>query len=192
MRWLKHTVSLVLLLAAVAVALVAAFSDHSADYGRVAVPQGGIVHLPKGKVTVFYEAAGQEGGSASGAVAFQVVPVGGGAPVPVTSEGGAGSAVVAKSSETIGDLGAVAKLGVPSEGDYVVSVSADLPAGSSSLSFGTNAGEAVLHHWKLLAGLVLAAFLIALIPVPRGRSHWEDDGGAPSEWSSDPRAPYAG
>jgi hypothetical protein len=93
-------------------------------------------------------------------------------------------------SETIGEHGALAKLEVPAAGDYVVSGSTNLPAGTSFLDFGTNAASALEHRWKLIAGLLLGALLIGLIPVPRrsGRS-WEGDSGG---WSSDPRAPYAG
>jgi hypothetical protein len=196
MRWLKHTVSVLLLVAAAAVALATGLSNHSDDYGRVPLPQGGMVHLPKGKVTVFYSQLGDSSGTAQqdGQFGFQVVPAGGGSPIPVSSDVGVGveSADAVQSSQTIGDLGAVAKLDVPSSGDYVVSASSNLAPGSSSLEFGTNAGSALLQRWHLLAGLLIAAILITLIPTPRPRRRWDDEGGAPSGWSSDPRAPYAG
>jgi hypothetical protein len=195
MRWLKHTVSVLLLVAAAAVALATALGDHSDDYGRVPLPQGGIVHLPQGKVTVFYDQPGNGSDPAQevgGQFGFQVLPAGGGSPVPVASGSGAGSADAVQQSETIGEVGAVAKLDVPSSGDYVVSASSNLQPGSSFLKFGTNAGAALLQRWHLLAGLVIAAILIALIPTPRPRRRWEDEGGTPSGWSSDPRAPYAG
>jgi hypothetical protein len=195
MRWLKHTVSLLMVVAAVAVALSTAFSDHSDDYGQVPLPQGGVVQLPQGKVTVFYSQLGDGSDpvrQVSVPFGFQVVPAGGGAPVPVTSDGGAQSAIATQRSETIGELGAVAKLDVPSAGRYAVTGSTDLPAGSSFLEFGTNAGAAVLAKWKLLAGLLIGAFLITLIPTPKPKRRWEDDSGAPTGWSSDPRAPYAG
>jgi hypothetical protein len=194
MRWFKHTVSVLLLVAAAAVALATALSDHSDDYGRVPLPQGGIVHLPEGKVTVFYSQLGDGSDPVQqvGQFGFQVVPAGGGSPVPVASGNGTESADAVQRSETIGELGAVAKLDVPSSGDYVVSASSNLAQGSSSLEFGTNAGSALLQRWHLLAGLVIAAILIALIPTPRPRRRWEDEGDAPSGWSSDPRAPYAG
>jgi hypothetical protein len=195
MRWLKHTASVLLLVAAAAVALSTALSDHSDDYGRVPLPQGGMVHLPKGKVTVFYSQVGDgsdAAAQATGQFGFQVVPAGGGSPVPASSGSGAESTDAVQRSETIGELGAVAKLDVPSTGDYVVSASSNLAPGSSSLEFGTNAGSALLQRWHLLAGLVIAAILIALIPTPRPRRRWEDEGGAPSGWSSDSRAPYAG
>jgi hypothetical protein len=194
MRWLKHAVSVLLLVAAAAVALATALSNHSGDYGRVPLPQGGPVHLPEGKVTVFYSqlADGSVPAQQAGQFGFQVVPAGGGSPVPVSSGTGATSADAVQRSETIGEHGAVAKLDVPSSGDYVVSASSNLAPGSSSLEFGTNAGSALLHRWHLLAGLVLGAILIALIPTPRPKRRWDDEGGAPSGWSSDPRAPYAG
>jgi hypothetical protein len=193
--WLKHVISLGLLLAAVAVALSTAFSDHSDDFGQAPLPQGGVVHLPQGKVTVFYSQLGDGSDpvrQVSVPFGFQVVPAAGGAPVPVQSDNGTASAIATQRSETIGELGAVAKLDVPSSGDYFVSGSTNLPAGSSFLKFGTNAGAAVLAKWHLLAGLLLGAFLIALIPTPRPKRRWEDEGGAPTGWSSDSRAPYAG
>lgn len=195
MRWLKHTVSVLLLVAAAAIALATALSDHSDDYGRVPLPQGGLVHLPEGKVTVFYDQPGNGSDPAQQAGAqfgFQVIPAGGGSPVPVASGGGGESVGAVQQSETIGELGAVAKLDVPSSGDYMVSASGNLQPGSSSLTFGTNAGSALAQRWHLLAGLLIAAILISLIPTPRSRRRWEDEGGTPSGWSSDPRAPYAG
>jgi hypothetical protein len=194
MRWIKHTVTLLLLLAAVAVALGTAFSDHSGDYGKVPVPQGGVVHLPEGKVVVFSSQAGgsDAGGEASVPFTFQVTPAGGGTPVPVSSDGGVAVANADQRSETIGELGAVAKLDVPSAGSYRVTASGGVAPGTTSLEFGTNAGDAVLHRWRLLAGLVIAAVLVGLIPVPRSRRRWEDESGPSSGWSSDSRAPYVG
>jgi hypothetical protein len=195
MRWIKHTVSLLLILAAVAVALGTAFSDHSDDYGKVPLPQGGVVHLPEGKVVVFYgQAAGGSGAGNDASVpfSFQVTPAGGGTPVPVSSDTGTPLANADHGSETIGEIGAVAKLDVPSAGSYVVTASSSLAPGVSSLEFGTNAGAAVMHRWRLLVGLVIAAILVALIPVPRSKRRWEDEAGSSSGWSSDPRAPYAG
>ena len=193
MRWLKHTVSLLLLVAAVAVTLGTVFSNHSDDYGKVPLPQGGVVHLPQGKVVVFYR---QAGGGADGAPAapltFQVTRVEGGAPVPVSADNGATIANADQRSETIGELGAVAKLDVPSAGSYVVSAGGAAAPGISSLEFGTNAGSALAKRWRLLAGLLGAAILVALIPVPRSKRRWEDPSGPASGWSSNPRAPYAG
>ena len=68
MRWLKHVLTVGLLLAAAAVAVATAFSDHSGEYGEVALPSGGVVHLPKDTVTVY-----QHDGTAG--FGFQVVPV---------------------------------------------------------------------------------------------------------------------
>jgi hypothetical protein len=192
MAWLKRTISILLLAAAVAVALATAFSNHSDDYGRVPLPQGGAVHLPEGKVIVFY---GQPAGASDQATvpfSFQVVPAAGGAPVPVSTENGTTSEIDVVGSQTIGEIGAVAKLRVPSAGEYAVSAGGNLAPGTASLEFGTNAEDAVLQRWHLLAGLVLGAILVALIPVPRSKRRREDGTGAPSGWSSDPRAPYAG
>jgi hypothetical protein len=193
MRWLKHTLSILLLLAAVGVVLATAFSDHSDDYGRVSLPQGGTVHLPEGEVTIFYRV---DGGAAAienntGGLAFQVAEARGGEPVAVALEGSEASDLSVTRSETIGELGSIAKLDVPAAGDYLVSGSSDLPPGTAHLDFGTNAGHALVERWKLIAGLVLAAVLITLIPVPRSGRHWPDAAGE-TGWSSDPRAPYAG
>jgi hypothetical protein len=43
-----------------------------------------------------------------------------------------------------------------------------------------------------LAGMVAGAVLISLIPVPKPRRRWQDETAAPTDWSSNPRAPYAG
>jgi hypothetical protein len=194
MRWLKHTISLLLLLAAVGVVLATAFSDHSDDYGKVTFPQGGTVHLPEGKVTVFYRAldGSSELDHNTGGLAFQVTPARGGAPVAVALANGETSGVAVTRSETIGELGAIAKLDIPTAGDYVVSGTTDYAPGASFLEFGTNAGTAVLQRRKLLVGLVLGAILVALIPVPRSGRRWEDPADEATGWSSDPRAPYAG
>ena len=192
MRWIKHTVSLLLLLAAVAVTLGTAFSNHSDDYGKVPLPQGGVVHLPQGKVVAFYRQAGSSEGGPVAPLTFQVTPAGGGPLVPVTADNGTAIANADAPSETIGELGAVAKLDVPSAGSYVVSAGSAAAPGTSSLEFGTNAGSALERRWRLLAGLVGASILIALIPVRRSKRRREDESGPASGWSSDPRAPYAG
>jgi hypothetical protein len=195
MRWLKNIVSLMLLLAAVALAVGTAFSDHSDDFGSVPLPQGGIVHLPEGKVVVYYSQNGSKSdlaGQTNGILGFQVVSASTGVPVAMSSAHAGESSSSVQRSETVGEFGAVAKLDVPSEGEYAVSGSTSLPAGSSSLEFGTNAAAAVAAKWRLLAGLIVGAILISLIPVPRSKKRWGDDAGAPSGWSSNPRAPYAG
>jgi hypothetical protein len=191
MRWLKHLISLALLVAAAGVALATGLSDHSDDYGQVPLPQGGTVHLPAGKVTVYYAQPGDNSDSVAAPLGFQVVSEGG-VPVSVSSENGAPAADAVQRSETVGELGAVAKLDVPASGDYVVSASSSVAPGSASLKFGTNAGAALAARWHLLAGLVIGAILISLIPTPRPRRRWEDESGGPTGWSSDPRSPYAG
>lgn len=185
MRWLKQALTVGLLLGAGAVAVATAFSSHSDDYGKVGLPPGGVVHLPKGTVTV-YQPEGVAG------VGFQVVPLAGGDPIPAKSAGGTISADGVQRSDVVGEQGAVAKLDVPGDGDYRVLATSDVPVASTSLEFGTNTATAMAGKWKLLAGLVLAAFLIALIPTRRPRRRPEDDSGAPRGWSSNPRAPYAG
>jgi hypothetical protein len=195
MRWLRSIVCVGLLVTAAGIALVTGLSDHSDDYGEVPMPQGGVVQLPEGKVTVFLNqlsTSSDQIRQVDTPFGFQVIPVGGGAPVPVSSQDNAPAAEAVTRSETIGELGAVAKLDVPAAGDYQVNGSGEFPAGSSFLDFGTNAGNALAKKWKLLVGLVVAAFVIGLLPMPRRRRRWEDEGGTPVGWSDDPRAPYAG
>src|SRR4051794_41914372 len=81
MGWLKHVLTLGLLLAAVAVAVATAFSSHSGDYGKVALPAGGVVHLPEGAATV-YEPQGRAG------IDFEITTVAGGGPLPLQAGGG--------------------------------------------------------------------------------------------------------
>jgi hypothetical protein len=195
MRWLKHLVSLGLLIAAAAVTLTTVLSDHQDDYGKVPLPQGGTVHLPKGKVTIFYTQPGEGSDpiqQVSTPVAFQVTSQSGVA-VPISSENGAPTAEAVQRSETVGELGAVAKLDVPASGYYGVNVmnAGTVPA-FASLEFGTNAGAALVAKWHLLAALLIGTILVALIPVPKHKRRWEDEVGPPTGWSSDPRAPYAG
>jgi hypothetical protein len=191
MRWLKHTTSVLLVLAAAAVVLATAFSGHSDDYGQVGLPKGGTVDLPKGTVTVFFKELGQKDPirQLDAPLSFQVVPAGGGQPLKETPTAGGTSEVEVQRSEQIGSLGSVAKVDVPEAGDYIVSGSADHASGGSFLTFGTDPGTAALHRWKLLAGLLGAALLLTLIPTPRRSKQWEDELG-PSGWSSDPTAPY--
>jgi hypothetical protein len=195
MRWLKGMISLVLVVAAVAVVLTTVLSDHSDDYGQVSLPSGGVVELPKGTVTVFFTQIGESSDpiqQLNGPLSFAVVPAGGGQPIPMHAVNSQTPAAGTERSETVGELGAIAKLDVPASGAYMVSGSSSAAAGTSFLKFGTNAGDALAHRWKLLAGLLGAALLLMLIPVPKGPRRWEDETQAPTGWSSNPRAPYAG
>ena len=193
MRWLKHTISLLLLAAVAAIVLATGFSEHSDDYGRVSLPQGGTVHLPEGKVTIFERVRDDvsERERDTAGLAFQVQPAGGGPPIGMTLDRDQASDTEVQRSETVGEFGSIAKLDVPAAGDYVVSGSTNLAAGALYLEFGTNAGSALLQRWKLIAGLLAGALLLTLIPVPRSGRRWDDPGEA-AGWSSDPRAPYAG
>ena len=194
MRWLKHLLSVGLVLAAAGIALATGLSDHTRDYGQVAIPQGGVLNLPQGTVVVYYEPPGVGSNpiqQVSVPFSFQVVPVGGGPPVPIGSNGNQQNVVAFQRSETVGELGAVAKLHVPTSGEYVVDATADAAPGTTYLKFGTNAGAAVLAKWKLYAGLLVGAFLLTILPLPKPKRRWEEETPAPG-WSSDPRAPYAG
>jgi hypothetical protein len=192
MRWLKHIVPTLLVIAAIAVALATLFSDHRSDFGAVALPEGGTVELPKGTVKVFYEEPDQAQGTTaplSAPLTFAVTPVAGGPALdekPTAKEGTSDTEV--QRSEDVGSLGSVANIEVPAEDSYVVRGSSGGPAGSS-LTFGTSPAGAVVRRWHLLAGLLLAALLVALIPLPSGRGRY-DEGSDPT-WSSDSRFPYA-
>jgi hypothetical protein len=193
MHWIKHITVPLLVLAAFAVAIATVFSDHAADYGTVSLPQGGVVELPSGTVKVFY----REGDDApapttqlAAPLSFEVTPAGGGAPLEETPTTNSGSAEFqTERSADVGSPGSVADLEVPAEGAYLVRGSSGQPAGASSLTFGTDPLGAVLRRWKLLAGLLIGAVLVALVPLPRRRPH--DEAAGPSGWSSDPTAPYA-
>lgn len=205
MRWLKHIVMAGLLLAAAALTLGTLFSDHSADYGEVGLPSGGMIHLPSGTVTVYLGTSGESpDGAAPGTqgFAFHVFPAAGGDALPMSSAGGSISAEGTQRSEVIGEHGAIGKVDVPSAGEYRVEADSNVQPGLASLKFGTNPVTALAAKWKLLAGLVAGAFLVALIPVPRRKKRWQDDPETPgaaetsetsSDWtSSTRRAPYAG
>jgi hypothetical protein len=194
MRWLKRVISLALLLAAAVVALVTGFSDHNDDYGQVPLAQGGVLHLPEGEATVFLHQPGNTDAIAQANVpiAFQIVSQSG---VPVAMSEPNGTPIDGASvsrSETIGELGAITKLDVPASGTYTVNVAAANLAPGTTLEFGTNAGAALASKWKLFVALIVGAFLVGLIPVPKPKRRWDDEAGPPSGWSSDPRAPYAG
>jgi hypothetical protein len=195
MRFLKQITPALLVLAAIGVVLATVFTDHSSDYGQVTLPDGGTVELPEGTVTIFYEELGtstQDTRKLSQPLTFQVDPAGGGPALPQkpTSDSGNGELQTSR-SESIGRLGSVAEVNVPSAGSYVVHGSTGRPAGSSYLTFGTTAFEAVARKWQTLAALVGAAILIMLLPTPR-RRHRYDEATGPAGWSSDPRSPYAG
>ena len=194
MRWLKPLISTALVVAAVGIAFATLLSDHDADYGEVPLPPGGTVQLPDGEVTIFFHQRGnvrRTSGRAALPLAFQVVPAGGGPALPLRSPNGSEiqSETSVQRSATVGELGAIAKLDVPAEGAYVVHGTSGFPAGSAFISLGTNAGVALADRWKLLAGLVGAAALISLIPVPRRAKRWGDPD-QPTGWSSDSTAPY--
>jgi hypothetical protein len=194
MSWLKHVISVALVLAAVVVAVATAFSSHDAEYGKVVLPAGGVVHLPEGTVTVFQH-DGRNG------IDFEVTTVAGGAPVPVKAAGGTIAANGVQRSEVVGEHGAIAKIDVPNDGDYRI-LSTNEVAGAATLEFGTNAATALADKWKLFAGLLFAALLISLIPTPRRTRHGDDGnrsgGHRDDEMASTSlpptphRAPYAG
>jgi hypothetical protein len=192
MRWIKNISVPLLALAAFAFAIATVFTDHAADYGTVHLPQGGIVELPSGTVTVFY----REGDEAPGPTAqlsaplrFQVIPAGGGDPLEETPTAKSGNdELETVRSADVGSPGSVADIEVPVEGSYLVSGSSGQPAGASYLTLGTDPLGAVLRRWKLLAGLLIAAALVALVPI---RRRHQADAAGPSGWSSDPTAPYA-
>jgi hypothetical protein len=195
MRWLKQTIPALLVLAAVGVVMATVFTDHSSDFGQVSLPEGGMVELPEGTTTVFYEelaTAAAPTRKLSAPLTFQVTPAGGGPALPEkpTAKDSTGAAATSRSVD-IGRLGSVAEVEVSAAGDYFVSGRSGQPAGSSYLTFGTSAFDAVVRKWHTLAALVGAALLVWLLPTPRRRHDYDDAPGA-TGWSSDPRSPYAG
>ena len=143
-------------------------------------------------MTVFDRVQGQSSEIEPGAanLAFAVVPVDGGPPIAMSLANGETSGTSVTRRRDDRRVGRLRQARVPEAGDYRVTGSTSLAPGTFYLEFGTNAGVALLERWKLLAGLVLGALLIAFIPVPRsGRGRGPV--GEP-HWSSDPRAPYAG
>jgi hypothetical protein len=193
MRWIKNITVPLLVLAAAAVAVATVFSNHDDDYGAVALPAGGVVELPSGTVKVFYK-EGDEAREITARLAaplrFEVTPAAGGPPLEETPTAKEGSAELeTQRSADVGSPGSVADIEVPAEGSYLVSGSSGQPAGASSLSFGTGPLGAVARRWKLIAGLLIGAVLVALVPLPRRRP--DDEAAGPSGWSSDPTAPYA-
>lgn len=177
MQWLKRVVPKLLVVAALAVVIGTLFSGHDSEYGTVTLPKGGVVALPEGTAEVFIdEGSALEGGHRlSSPLRFEVTPLNGGAALtkdPATNEG-SGEAQVER-SEGIASKGAVATVEVPSAGDYRISggLESNTPA---KLTFGTDAFMAVVGKWKLCGGLLAAAFLFSLIPVPKRESSADTD-----------------
>lgn len=177
MQWLKRVVPKLLVVAALAVVIGTLFSGHDSEYGTVTLPKGGVVALPEGTTKVFIdEGSAQKGGHRlSSPLRFEVTPLNGGAALtkdPATNEG-SGEAQVER-SEGIASKGAVASVEVPSAGDYRISggLESNTPA---TLTFGTDAFMAVVGKWKLCGGLLAAAFLFSLIPVPKRESSADFD-----------------
>ena len=55
MHALKRLLPKLLVLAAAGVALATLLSDHSAEYGKVTLPRGGVATLPEGTTKVFVD-----------------------------------------------------------------------------------------------------------------------------------------
>jgi hypothetical protein len=190
MRWLKHTTIGLLLIAAAAVALATGLSGHSDDYGQVGLPQGGTVELPKGTVSLYYRAPGEDAANSqiTEPLSLQVMPAAGGEPLREASTSNGTTDLEFQRNEDIGSLGTTVNVDVPAAGAYLVSSSAQHDVTGSRITFGTTTSRAFAGKWKLLAVLVGAAILVALIPIPRRRRAWEDD--PEPAWSSDPTSPY--
>lgn len=182
MQWLKRIVPKLLMVAALGVVIVALVSDHTAEYGTVPLPQGGVLHLPGDTVKVFVDEPQEPGDprELSSILSFDVVPVGGSGALAKDATVQSNNEQLSKRSEAVGSKGAVATIDVPAGGDYRVSGGFTEPTAGASLSFGTDAFMAVIHRWKILAGLLGAALLISLIPVPKRDSSYESSGEASS------------
>jgi hypothetical protein len=183
MHALQRLLPKLLVLAAAGVVLATLLSDHSAEYGQVTLPRGGVATLPEGTVRVFVDESATAGDDSSdprhlsAPLRFDVTPVGGGPAVAKdpTTKDGTGELFTTR-SQAIGSAGAVANLEVPAEGEYRISGSLG-DSGTTQLSFGLDSFMAVLDEWKLLAGLLGGALLIAMIPLPKR--------GARRDWSGE-------
>lgn len=194
MQALQRLLPKLLVLAATGVVLATLLSDHSAVYGKVTLPRGGVVTLPEGTTKVFVDESATAGDDSSdprhlsAPLRFDVTPVGGGPSVakePTTKDGTSES--LTTRSQAIGSRGAVANLDVPAEGQYRVSGSLG-DNGATQLSFGLDSFMAVVGEWKLLAGLLGGAFLIAIIPLPKRGARHDSSGEPSSEASGEPSA----
>ena len=194
MQALQSLIPKLLVLVAAGLVLATLLSDHSAEYGQVTLPRGGVVTLPEGTVKVFVDESAAAGDDTSdprrlsAPLSFQVVPVGGGAPLakdPTTKDGT--SEQLTARSQSIGSGGAVANLDVPAEGQYRISGSLGDTA-ATQLSFGLDSFMAVVGEWKLLAGLLGGAFLISILPRPSRGAH-RDPGPEVSREAPAPAAP---
>jgi hypothetical protein len=199
MQWLKRVLPSCLVIAAIAVVIVTMLSDHSSVRGSVPLPQGGTVTLPAGKTTVFADqsvANKDDETRLQSPVSFGVAPVGGGEPLEVVpSSDDENPDQIYHRSESIGSRGALASIDAPEAGKYLVAGSFEDPHVTGTLSFGTTSFAAVLGKWKLLAGLIGAAILISMMPLPRRSSDWDEAvAGSPSgEHPARPRFdPYNG
>ena len=168
-RDLKRMIFWGLVIAAGVVVVTTAVGNHEADYGELTLPPGGTVELPEGTVKVFYEEGGQalNGRSLQAPLRFQVVPAAGGAPITSSSTTSSATGAGTERSEDVISRGSVAKLDVPSEGDYVVTGGNGVAPGV--IKFGTDPLAAVVKRWHLLAGLLLAALVISFLPAPHTR-----------------------
>jgi hypothetical protein len=194
LRTLRNAAVILLPVAALAVVLAIALSDHSDEYGSVAVPPGGTIHLPEGKVAVFYDeaAASSETTTLQAPLQFTVTPAGGGPALddePTANEGNSTSETAR--SEDFFTQRTVAKVDVPAEGEYVVRA-AQGQGFSGTMSFGQTPFAAALKKWKLWVGLLIAAFILSQIPVPRsGKSAPVEQRQDVTGWAGgeDPSAP---
>ena len=169
------------------------FSDHSDDYGRVPLPQGGTVHLPEGKVTVFYRRAvtPPSTGVERRGLTFQVPPA---RRRPADRDDARQRrrprSVAVQPSETIGELGAW-RSSTSRRPATTWSAAAPTCRRAPPRWNSARTPAALLERWKLLAGLLARGPVLTLIPVPRSGRRRRGRRREP-HWSSDPRAPYAG
>lgn len=197
MQWLKRIVPPLLVLGAAGVVIATLFSSHADSRGSVPLPQGGEVYLPSGKTTIFAEPRTPEEtdtNHVTSPFALRVVPATGGDPLPIDpiSDDDSPNQLFHRSQE-IGQRGAVATIDAPASGRYVVTGSFD-DEQSGSVNFGLTSFGAVKDEWKLIGGLLLAAFLISIVPVPKRGPGWErDEGGSgPGDYKPPRFSPYEG
>jgi len=172
MRWLKGIAPMLILFAFGVLVLVTLISDHTDEYGQVAIPQGGVVTLPQGDPTIYVAepGSGESERKLSQRLRFEVSPATGGEPLTKEATGKYGSdELQGERSQDFGESGSVAQLQVPAAGEYAVRGSFGDGSVPATLSFGRDSFTAVADRWRLWALLVGAAVLIWLIPTPRKR-----------------------
>ena len=150
-------------------------------------------------MTVYYSQDGSiSEQQQNGGLAFQAIPVAGGDPIAMSSAGGSISAEGTQRSEVIGEHGAIAKLDVPADGDYRIVAATDLQPGSAIPRLRNQFSDGRRGQVEAARRPGGGSLRDRADPDAPARRRSQDDpetpgaSGTPTEWSSTPRAPYAG